>query len=235
MDIKCAYCGLIKPITDFYKDDIRENSKYKPKCKKCVQIENNKSRDKTILRNTDERIQTIESSNLIKTCAECKVSKPITQFNVRRSSADGHETYCRECADNDKNLKYHNHKSLPKLEYKQWRNKENKIRKSEKVRLKTEVFTHYCSDGIIRCLNPYHIHPEEITDLDILTLDHINGDGYKDKDKNGRRTGGMVFYRKLKLSGYPTGFQVLCGNCQMKKKILNNEHGGRYIKREGDF
>lgn len=59
-----------------------------------------------------------------------------------------------------------------------------------------------------------------------LTIDHIDGDGadhrkeifgsnYKNRPPAGHRT-----YRWLRLNGYPSGFQVLCFNCNYAKHAL---------------
>jgi len=56
-----------------------------------------------------------------------------------------------------------------------------------------------------------------ITDLDVLCLDHINGDGYKDKKRKNN-----ISYN-LRKEGYPTGFQVLCANCNLKKAKQQKE------------
>lgn len=56
-----------------------------------------------------------------------------------------------------------------------------------------------------------------IDDIDVLCLDHINGDGaaYRRIHKNS----GKALYFHLKKAGYPAGFQVLCMNCNWKKRI----------------
>ena len=54
--------------------------------------------------------------------------------------------------------------------------------------------------------------------IDGLTIDHIGGGGSKHKKEIGN------IYLWLKKNCYPTDeFQVLCMNCQMEKKITNNE------------
>jgi len=58
-------------------------------------------------------------------------------------------------------------------------------------------------------------------DMDILTIDHINGGGNKHRrqlSKSGTVTG-VDFYRHLTNQGYPSGYQVLCWNCNAKKGI----------------
>ena len=47
-------------------------------------------------------------------------------------------------------------------------------------------------------------------ELGFLTLDHINGDGSKEKKSHG---GYPYNYRQLREMGYPPGRQVLCYNC----------------------
>jgi ribosomal protein L37E len=49
------------------------------------------------------------------------------------------------------------------------------------------------------------------TNVKFLTIDHIDGGGNQHK-KEVKLTG-SEFLRFLKRSGYPTGFQVLCWNC----------------------
>ena len=50
------------------------------------------------------------------------------------------------------------------------------------------------------------------TQRTFLTLDHINGDGNKERKALGR-SGGETFYAHLRKQGYPRGYQVLCFNC----------------------
>jgi len=56
-----------------------------------------------------------------------------------------------------------------------------------------------------------------VTDIDMLTLDHINNDGNTDRKVRGV---GSVIYCRLVRDGYPSGFQTLCCNHQWKKEIL---------------
>lgn len=76
-------------------------------------------------------------------------------------------------------------------------------------RYKYEVLSHY-SEGIPKCNNC------GITDMDVLCIDHINGGGKKHRKEVGY---GLTFYRWLFHNEYPSGFQVLCFNCNMKKRI----------------
>jgi hypothetical protein len=54
-----------------------------------------------------------------------------------------------------------------------------------------------------------------------LCIDHVNGDGAKQRRETGTY-GGDGFYLWLKRMGYPPGFQVLCHTCNFAKG--NGDH-----------
>lgn len=56
------------------------------------------------------------------------------------------------------------------------------------------------------------------TDLDVLTLDHVNDDGAEHRRETGTR--GFNFYMMLRKSKFPKEppLQVLCQNCQIRKR-----------------
>ena len=58
-----------------------------------------------------------------------------------------------------------------------------------------------------------------ITDPDMLSLDHCNDDGSQHRKQTGQR-GGFAVYMLLKREGYPPICQTLCHNHQWKKEIL---------------
>ena len=78
--------------------------------------------------------------------------------------------------------------------------------------LKIEVFQHY-SGGSPSCAVCGK------RDILVLCLDHISGNGEEHR-RNLNVIGGIVFYRKLKEQGYPSGIQVLCANCNLRKEML---------------
>ncbi len=51
--------------------------------------------------------------------------------------------------------------------------------------------------------------------VECLSIDHIKGGGLKHRRQIG--LGGTNFYRWLQKANYPSGFQVLCMNCQLVK------------------
>lgn len=96
------------------------------------------------------------------------------------------------------------------LEYKKkWRQKE-----------KLQVLTHYSTGSVPQCAKC------GIEDIDVLCIDHIQGFGKRHRKKILLEER-MHLYRWLVKHHYPDGFQVLCANCNMKKRVENREVGRR--------
>jgi hypothetical protein len=82
--------------------------------------------------------------------------------------------------------------------------------------LKLEVLTHYGPSGQL-CCSWLDCH---VSDVDMLSLDHLDDSGARHRqDKSDSSRVGVGWYRKLKQSGFPVGFQTLCFNHQWKKQI----------------
>lgn len=93
--------------------------------------------------------------------------------------------------------------------------------RKERHDLKVEVLTHYSTKPYPVCADPFHLHlPNDpmLTDIDCLTVDHINDGGTKERKTIGY---GSSFYLWLKRNNFPSGFQDLCWNCQWKKRIFS--------------
>jgi len=79
------------------------------------------------------------------------------------------------------------------------------LNQKSELKLKLDVFNHY-SNGTMKCKCC------EETILEFLSLDHINGGGNRQRNQYGSK-----LYRKLRKASYPSGFQILCYNCNMAK------------------
>jgi hypothetical protein len=57
-------------------------------------------------------------------------------------------------------------------------------------------------------------------EFSFLTLDHVDGGGNTERAKlfGDRFQCGHHMYRKLRLTGYPPGYQLLCMNCQVGRR-----------------
>jgi hypothetical protein len=86
------------------------------------------------------------------------------------------------------------------LEYKLQRSEQNKKRYENK---KMEVLKYY-SNNLMECNCCKENNPT------FLTIDHINGNGFQHKK--------IVIYYYLYKNNYPSGYQVLCYNCNSSKK-----------------
>jgi hypothetical protein len=75
------------------------------------------------------------------------------------------------------------------------------------AKLKLEVLTHYSPHGNLRC----SWRGCNITDIDMLSLDHVHDDGFKHLNKHGKRYGSGSMYTEVRIKGFPDGFQTLCG------------------------
>lgn len=97
-------------------------------------------------------------------------------------------------------------------QYLDWRlrNKDRwrEIRRKYRQNLKVKCFNAY---GGCKCSCCYE------SNMMMLSLDHINNDGYKQR-KELNITGGYRFYQYLRSKKYPEGYQVLCMNCQFGRK-----------------
>lgn len=76
--------------------------------------------------------------------------------------------------------------------------------------VKADVFGHY---GGYRCVCCGETEPV------FLVIDHVNGGGNAERRKIGPQgtRGGAGQYWMLKKAGYPSGYQVLCHNCNFAR------------------
>lgn len=165
-----------------------------------------------------------------KICYKCKKELSVDLFHRNKAKPSGCADACKECKKHD-NKKYQegnkgeikcrkhdyylrNKEDITqKVNYyiKNNRDKHNLYRKKSGIKLKTEVFSHYCG-GEVKCKHC------ETNELYLLTIDHVNGGGNKHRKATGMKTG-YNCYCWLKRNSFPDGFQVLCWNCQFIKRL----------------
>lgn len=81
--------------------------------------------------------------------------------------------------------------------------------------MRIEVLGYY-SNGTFKCANCGE------ADIIVLCIDHINGGGTQHRAEIG--CWGSHFYRWLKQQGFPKGYQVLCCNCNQRKRFQRKEY-----------
>lgn len=169
----------------------------------------------------------------MKHCYGCNSDLAPDLFTKNKSKPDGFADECRTCkAKRDKAYREANKLKIKASKHESYlknkdvviarvndyinrnRGKHNEWATNSKNRLKTEIMSHYCG-GDLKCKNC------PVKDLDILTIDHVNGDGAEHRREIGiAGGGGYPMYQWLKKNGLPEGFQVLCYNCQYRKRAV---------------
>lgn len=137
-------------------------------------------------------------------CSKCGDSKDSLEMSGRRLSSNG---YCNKCfSDYEKARRLDPSKKASRLEKRRAhrlknRDKMNGQAKEYDLKIKLEVFGHYGS--ACACCNE--------TATEFLCIDHVDGDG-ADHRRNVVNSGPDL-YHWLKRNNYPSGFRVLCMNC----------------------
>lgn len=150
-------------------------------------------------------------------CPVCKIDKDNSEFYKSSSRSTGIQYLCKKCSNikvtAGHKIKYDaNPEKYRKLARERY--KLNQVRYSANNRArawqrKVDTLTYY-SGGTPTC----NCCGEK--EIKFLTIDHINGLSVEEK-KHSRNRGGHTFYSKLKKQGYPSGYQVLCYNCNCAK------------------
>lgn len=90
-----------------------------------------------------------------------------------------------------------------------------------RIEIKKEVIAHYSNNSMscAHCGN---------NDLDVLCIDHIENNGAQDRKENNIScrgiNNGVQIHDVLKRKNFPTGYQVLCANCNLKKEIVRKRN-----------
>lgn len=196
-------------------------------------------------------------------CSSCNKNLPIKLFSRNRRARTGRRSECKNCTSSRarryrlahkaelaiklrayrrqnatrlrllKRKYYLKHKDYIIKRARKWTCNNNlkcvisgrKTRRKQKI----TICTHYC-DGSPKCKSCLE------TDIDVLTLDHINDDGAEHRRRLGINSG-YHFYCWLRnehkrLGQYPGGLQVLCFNCQLRKQLKSASHSSVQMKRE---
>ena len=89
--------------------------------------------------------------------------------------------------------------------------KRRMVSKENVFKLKDIILNHY---GNRKCSWP----DCEVSDPDMLTLDHIEDNGAIERKE--KRRLGVVLFGWLIKQNFPKGYQILCGNHQLKKELM---------------
>ena len=147
-------------------------------------------------------------------CA-CGCGLPVTskhkQSNTKLGVKRGEWRKCRR--GHGTNRVWRNRLNKAKLQRIYYKQDPARYRKYQKVftqKAKLDTLSYY-SNGTPKCSCCGE------TQLAFLTLDHIIPIRRKRDGKGSRNNSGVHTYAKLRMQGYPAGFQVLCFNCNCAK------------------
>ena len=143
-----------------------------------------------------------------KRCPKCGKSLSVKKFHNHKNRKDGLATWCKNCRSQYAKEYYSKNKERYKRQKKEYysKNKEriNQQTKEYHRRTKIGILSHYAGKPPkCACCGESHI--------EFLGIDHINGKGTKHRREIAG--GGGNFYYWLKRNNYPTGYRVLCHNC----------------------
>ena len=126
-------------------------------------------------------------------CSLCLKLKDESEFHKNKRTKNGLCCWCKRCKSNY-SAKYNEvHKEIKK---------EQDKKRHERIRM---IALYIYSNGKMECANC------KCDEIDVLSIDHINNDGYKSRN--------AYFYYWLQKYNYPNDFQVLCRNCNWLKHL----------------
>lgn len=134
-------------------------------------------------------------------CTGCGKHKSVRQFYRSRTIKRGYAWRCSPCAE-----RYRARWNA------QHREQNIAAGRRDRRRLRAALLQHYggCRPKCA-CCGERH--------AEFLTLDHVNGGGNAERRLRGGTT---PLWRWLRQKGFPSGYQVLCHNCNAAKHIYGS-------------
>lgn len=140
-----------------------------------------------------------------KTCKQCKITKPLSDYHKAPRNKQGVKTICKDCHNGNLRQFYADNPA----EHTREKQRQREYRES----VKQQVFDYY-GEYCACCGEAERI---------FLTLDHINNDGAQhkrelSKQANARSVGADKLWRAIIKDGFPNSYQILCYNCNCGKR-----------------
>ncbi len=146
---------------------------------------------------------------MMKLCTKCNKILPSLEFYKKSERKSGISSFCKICTKLDNNQRYHSkYKESSIFKYRvknyahKWHiaNKEKNNRRisDDEKKRRMQCIEHY--GGRCECCGEVR--------YEFLAIDHINGGGEKHRKKIGNKIA-----RWLLRNNFPSGFRILCHNC----------------------
>jgi len=193
--MRCRKCYEEKSEDDFGTYNLKGTKHRRLTCNKCMTERNKENRHKL----AGNRFK-----GMTKKCSYCDLVKPIEEYEPGRNK-------CNQCRREDRKQKTKSSKeAIQKAVEWQKRNPERR----KKIAL---AYYYRLQDSAIKAYGGYRCACCGETEPLFLTLDHVNNDGKSHRKMLGT-LGGAKLYKWLRDNNYPSGFQVLCSNCNHGKQ-----------------
>lgn len=156
----------------------------------------------------------------MKTCTKCGKEKPEIEFRKSKKRKDGLQVWCKECVCGYSREYYQKNRIKLLENQRKWRERNpEKAKQMGKEAMKRLLLK--------RKTSAYDLLGNKcnycgISDIRVLQIDHIEGNGIKDrKTKKGYITSQTIIYKKVLEN--PEKFQLLCANCNWIKRWEREE------------
>lgn len=159
---------------------------------------------------------------MIKICSKCGQTKDQEKWHGRQCTECILE-YRRKWGEDSKEMLKEYHRRYCKDHSAHKTDVATKWAKDHPKKRRENALAYYyrLQDAAINAYGGYRCACCGETEPLFLTLDHINNDGGKFRRESGFLHHGAKFYKWLKDNGYPSGYQVLCSNCNHGKSRNN--------------
>lgn len=204
----CYSCKIQKNENDFYID--RRTNGLHGRCidciKKCNKNNYNKNKEKWKKRIEDRKINKTYLKKKSKICPQCKKILNINEYYSHIGSADGKSTYCKSCSK-QKSIESNYYKSGIK-------NLKNAISRFEnKMKLIVKL-----GGKCVKCGDSNILH---------LQIEHKNNDGNKQRKELKTTSFTPKQLKEILENGSEYELQIMCANCNLEKKILNDKYSSK--------
>ena len=158
----------------------------------------------------------------LKKCKRCGESKTASEFVINRSASNGGNV-CRQCRRTRDGERRSANREQFREAWRKWAaanpGKWRQHRKASDSKLRRQVIEAY--GGECACCGE--------REPCFLTLDHINGGGTAH-----RKTIHGKVYAELRRRGFPSGYRILCWNCNWAHRLYGScphkTNGGRQLR-----
>ena len=161
-----------------------------------------------------------------KKCNRCKADKPLADFH-KGDCSHGRQPRCKECQKaatyewREKNpARFAAHGKASRERHRDKRNaacRADYVRNRDKRIAGQKAYARALKDRAYAAYGGYVCACCGETEISFLSIDHINNDGHEHR----KTVKGSAILHWLRDNNYPSGFQILCMNCQFGRKHNN--------------